>query len=58
MTESIKNAQIRNLDSDFSLQDQDLVVEDSFLQNSNEYGFNDRHQSQYDIIRRGSDHTS
>src|SRR5210317_36482 len=30
MTESIKNAQIRNLDGDFSLQDQDLVVEDSF----------------------------
>jgi uncharacterized protein with von Willebrand factor type A (vWA) domain len=30
LTESIKNAQIRNLDGDFSLQDQDLVVEDSF----------------------------
>ena len=30
MTESIKNAQIRNLENDFTLQDQDLVVEDSF----------------------------
>jgi len=30
MTESIKNAQIRNIEHDFSLQDQDLVVEDSF----------------------------
>ena len=29
MTESIKNAQIRNLEGDFTLQDQDLVVEDS-----------------------------
>ena len=31
MTESLKNAQIRNLDSDFTLQDQDLVVEDAFF---------------------------
>jgi len=31
MTESIKNAQIRNLGSDFTLQDQDLVVEDSLF---------------------------
>lgn len=31
MTESLKNAQIRNLDGNFTLQDQDLVVEDSYF---------------------------
>jgi Ca-activated chloride channel homolog len=31
ITESIKNAQIRNAMGDFNLQDQDLVVEDSFF---------------------------
>jgi len=30
VTESLKNAQIRSLDDDFTIQDQDLVVEDAF----------------------------
>ena len=30
VTESIKNAQIRNLKDDFTLQEEDLVIEDSF----------------------------
>ena len=50
MTESIRNAQINNGIGDFSLTEDDLVVEETLHKSQNEYGSYDRHKSQYDSL--------
>ena len=57
ITESIRNAQINNGIDDFNLTENDLVVEETLAQESNEHRFDDRYQSLDDFIRRRSNYT-
>ena len=57
-TESLRNAYVNHGLDSLNLTEDDLVVEESSYKSSNEYGIDDRYQSQHDPIRGRSYHAS